>query len=281
MSEQAVQTKGDRLTLTERIIAGAAGAALLATALSLVAVPPDHRVALPQCPRASSGCILSVDNDLTPLAAILAALGAAAALIAILGIRFNTVKAGGAELGRVDTEGLAYAPLAEEGTADTGRGETLPDQQVAEQPISVEVRRGLGTTLGVAPVAVAHLIEPMSSVEPLILRDYRSARKKCQHEHFLTHTLNPAKTPGQAYSVALRVTPVKGTTEKVRSASFFFGKFWGDRVFAGQRGADGRFGIVTEAYGPFLALCEVEFESGRRILLDHYCDFDMAELLRP
>ncbi|MDG4861545.1 hypothetical protein P8605_25755 [Streptomyces sp. T-3] len=281
MSEQAVQPKGDRLTLTERIIAGAAGAIFLGTALALVAVPPDHRVALPQCPRAALGCIVTVDNDLTPLAAILAALGAAAALIAILGIRFNTVKAGGAELGRVDTEGLAYAPPADEGTTDAGRRETLPEQPVAEQPISVEVRRGLGTTLGVAPVAVTHLTKPMPSVEPLILRDYRSARKKSQHEHFLTHILNPAKNRGQAYSVALRVTPGKGATEKVRSASFFFGKFWGNRVFAGQRGADGRFGIVTEAYGPFLALCEVEFESGRRILLDHYCDFDMGELLQP
>ncbi len=66
----------------------------------------------------------------------------------------------------------------------------------------------------------------------------------------------------------------------MRSASFFFGKRWGNKVFAGRRGADGRVGIVTEAYGAFLVLCEVEFESGRRILLDHYCDFDMGALLQ-
>jgi hypothetical protein len=65
-----------------------------------------------------------------------------------------------------------------------------------------------------------------------------------------------------------------------RSASFFFGKYWGDKIFAGQRGADGMIGIVTEAYGPFHALCEVEFQSGRRILLDRYCDFDMGALMK-
>lgn len=66
----------------------------------------------------------------------------------------------------------------------------------------------------------------------------------------------------------------------MRSASFFFGKHWGNKVFAGQRGADGRIGVVTEACGPFLALREVEFESGRRIVLDDYCDFDMGVLLQ-
>jgi pYEATS domain-containing protein involved in immunity len=46
-----------------------------------------------------------------------------------------------------------------------------------------------------------------------------------------------------------------------------------------SREQTGRFGITTEAYGPFLALCEVEFTSGERALLDHYCDFDMGALV--
>ena len=50
-------------------------------------------------------------------------------------------------------------------------------------------------------------------------------------------------------------------------------------MFQGLRGADARFGITTEAYGPFLALCEVEFTTGERILLDHYCDFEMGALV--
>ncbi|MFF4503787.1 pYEATS domain-containing protein [Streptomyces sp. NPDC001401] len=283
MSDQSVHSKSHpergRLSTTERTIAGTAAAVVLVIALALAVMPPEHRVALQQCPNAAAGCIVTVDNDLTTLAVALSALGALAALIAILGVRFNTVKAGGAELGRVDTDGLAYVPPpVEEGVADAGPPQTSPDEPSTDQPISVKVQQGLGTTLGRAPIAVTHLTEPMPSVDPLLLRDYRSARKKGQHGHFLTHILNPAKTPGH-YSVVLRVTPDTGATEKVRSASFFFGKYWGNKVFEGRRGTDGRVGIVTEAYGPFLALCEVQFESGRRILLDHYCDFDMAELL--
>jgi hypothetical protein len=34
--------------------------------------------------------------------------------------------------------------------------------------------------------------------------------------------------------------------------------------------------VVTEAFGEFLALCEVTFTNGDRVLLDHYVDFGMA-----
>lgn len=277
MPDRSVRSQRDRLTKAERNFAGATGAAILIIAVGLVFLPPSHRVALQQCSNAAAGCTVSVDSDMTTLAVALAALGAVAVLIAILGVRFNVVKVAGTELGTVDTEGLPHVP------PPTKADVTVADQaqiSPAEQPIRVEVQQGLGTTLSQAPVAVTRLIKPMRSVDPALLRDYRSARKKAQYGHFLTHVLNPAKTPGQLYSVVLRVTPERSATEKVRSASFFFGKYWGNRVFEGERGADGRVGIVTEAYGPFLALCEVEFESGNRVLLDHYCDFDMAELLR-
>jgi hypothetical protein len=75
------------------------------------------------------------------------------------------------------------------------------------------------------------------------------------------------------------VTPHREATLPVKSAAFYLGKSWGNRVFEGRPGLDGRLGIATEAYGAFLALCEVEFADGSRILLDHYCDFDMGSLL--
>jgi len=119
----------------------------------------------------------------------------------------------------------------------------------------------------------------MRDVDPSFLRDYQSARKVSQHSHFLTHILGHATQSGQKYSVAIRVTPHKDATLRVKSASFYLGRSWGNKTFEGRRGPDGRFGIATEAYGPFLALCEVEFDDGSRILLDHYCDFDMGALL--
>jgi pYEATS domain-containing protein involved in immunity len=111
------------------------------------------------------------------------------------------------------------------------------------------------------------------------LQDYQSARKLSQRGHFLTHTLGPATHPDQMYTVAIRVTPRDDATAKVRSASFYLGRSWGSRMFEGSRGQDGRLGITTQAYGPFLVLCDVEFDDGEHILLDHYCDFDMGSLV--
>jgi hypothetical protein len=150
-------------------------------------------------------------------------------------------------------------------------------------PIVVEIQEGLGQTLrapALVPIAVTRLVRPIRDVDPVFLRDYQAARRASQHSFFMTHILGPAKSRGQAYSVAIRVSPHKDQDPwVVRSASFYLGRSWGSRVFVGQRGTDGKFGITTEAWGPFLALCEVEFDDGTRILLDHYCDFDMGSLL--
>ncbi len=135
-------------------------------------------------------------------------------------------------------------------------------QPTGTSPLRVELHAGLGRELGVVPV------------------DHQSARRVSQKGWFLTHILGPAKTAGQRYSVAIKVTPHDSSaTGEVRAARFYLGRAWGHLVFQGLRGADARFGITTEGYGPFLALCEVEFTTGERILLDHYCDFEMGALV--
>jgi hypothetical protein len=211
---------------------------------------------------------------------VLAGIGAAAVLIGLLGIRFNRVKVGGAELGyERATEGLAQAEPAGEEKVDAPPIAPPRQYQPSELPVKVELRERLGEQLGSVPVAITQLARPMSEVDPTFLRDYQSARKVSQRAHFLTHILGPATQPGQKYSVAIRVSRHKDATSEVKSASFYLGRAWGNRVFRAKPGPDGRFGIATEAYGPFLALCEVEFQDGSRILLDHYCDFDMGALL--
>jgi hypothetical protein len=259
--------------------AGIAGGVLLAAALLIVLVPPGHRVALQQCSSAAAGCVVTVDGDVTTFAAVLAAIGAAALLIGLLGVRFNRVKAGGTELGwERETQGLAQAEPAAEGTVNPAA--VTPIERSPESlPVRVDVVEEPGERLQNVPVAVTHLTSPMRSVDPLVLRDYQLARRRSQRMHFLTHILGPATQPGQKYSVAIRVTPHRNATDRVRSASFYFGPSWGNRIFEGRRGPDGRFGVATEAYGPFTALCEIEFEDGSRIVLDHYCDFDMGALL--
>lgn len=281
MPEMPGRREAASLTRAERIIAGVLGAVLLAVALVIVLAPPARRVALQQCPNAAAGCVVTVDDDVTTFAAILAGIGAIGALIAVLGIRFNQVKVAGAELGgqyEEETAGLAHAAPAADvevnGPDDLSEG---PDR--LDEPVRVEIRQGLGEQLGSVPVAITRLTQRMRDVDPAFLRDYQTARKVSQQSHFLTHILGPATRPRQLYSVAIRVTPHKDAVSKVRSASFYLGRAWGHRVIEGRRGPDGRFGISTEAYGPFLALCEVEFDDGTRIVLDHYCDFDMGGLL--
>ena len=222
-----------------------------------------------------------MDNDLTTFGAVLAAAGTAAVLLALLGVRFNRLKFGGTELSyENETVGLQQVDPAADVDVDTPVMETTAPAATKNGPVEVEVKEGLGGHLPTVPVAIAHLTDPMREVDPSFLQEYRSARRNSQHSHFLTHILGPAKHPGQKYSVAIRVTPHKGNNSDVKSAFFYFGRAWDNRVFEGRRGADNRFGITTEAYGPFLALCEVEFRDGTRILLDHYCDFDMGGVLQ-
>jgi hypothetical protein len=199
--------------------------------------------------------------------------------VALLGVRFNRVKVAGAELTyEQETEGLARAVPAgdaeEDHTVHIG-----PPPAVGEVPVKVDVVQGLGKPMHVVPISITRLTRSMRDIDPALLRDYQSARNVSQHSHFLTHLLGPATLPGQKYSVAIRVTPREEADAQVVSADFYLGRAWGHRIFRGSRGPDGRFGITTEAYGPFLALCEVKFDNGDRILLDHYCDFDMGALL--
>lgn len=204
-----------------------------------------------------------------------------AVLLALLGVRFDRLKVGGTELGyENETAGLPQAEPAADGDVDTPAIETIAQVATDNSSFKVEVKKGLSDDLPMVPVAINQLTDPMSEIDPSFLQEYRSARNRSQCSCFLTHILGSVKHPGQKYSVAIRVTHHKGNNSDVKSASFYFGRARGNRIFEGRCGADDRFGITTEAYGPFLALCEVEFHDGTRILLDHYCDFDMGSMLR-
>jgi hypothetical protein len=273
------------LTAVERSAAAIAAGALFAIAVWIVLDPPNRTVALEGCQTAASGCLVRVDGDTTTFAAALAALGAAAGLVSLLGVRFTSLKAGGVELTYQErTAGLPSAepqPPADSDIRTTEEGaDEGGDKGAPASPLRIDLRTGLGKELGVVPVPVVSLSSPMNGDQARFLRDYQSARRLSQHEWFVTHILGPAKSPGQKYSVAIKVTPHgQRAQEDVEAARFYFGRAWGHQVFEGRRGADGRFGITTEAHGAFLALCEIEFTNGERILVDHYCDFEMGGLV--
>jgi hypothetical protein len=278
MADTDKQRERERLTRTERTAASIAAVLLLAIAVWMILDPPNRTVALQGCKRAADGCLVTVDGDPTTIAAALFALAAVAGLVGLLGVRFTSVKAGGVELSKYEekTEGLPTAVQEEPPSGDAQRDRSTED---TESPVRVQIRAGLGTELGIVPVAVASLDTPMAKSQAAFLRDYQGALRNSRNDWFLTHILGPARSPRQKYSVAIKVTPHNEPEAQVKAARFFLGRAWGYRVFDGKRGADGRFGISTEAYGPFLALCEVEFTTGERVLLDHYCDFEMGALI--
>lgn len=278
VGQQVAAERGpELLTPTERLIAGAIALVLLVTALLIVLVPPDRRVALSNCPNAAAGCVVSVDNDMTALAAAFAAFGALAALIAILGIRFRAIETKWfkADSRKGDeTVGLLAAPPQDlNPPAEPAIARASPGGSAETVPVKIEIEKGFAAQAGDVPVAITRLASPMSEIDPAFLRAYQLACRASQRSYFLTHVLGPPTQPKQKYSVAIKVTPHPDVTAKISSASFYLGKSWGNNVFPGQQGSDGRYGIVTEAYGPFLALCEVQFADGSRIVLDRYCDF--------
>jgi hypothetical protein len=118
----------DLLGLPERIFAGLLGFAILGWASDLIFDPPSHKQALTGCTvSATQSCIGTVSE--VPEAVLVALITAAAALllIAVLGVRFRSVKAGPIELAaKVE----ASSPASAERAAADGKV-----QPVAPEPI--------------------------------------------------------------------------------------------------------------------------------------------------
>jgi hypothetical protein len=70
-----------------------------------------------------------------------------------------------------------------------------------------------------------------------------------------------------------------GDLSDVKSAEFFFGKYWGNQIFKVQREGS-RIGISTSAYGPFLCTCLVTFADDTQVMLERYIDFEMEKLFQ-
>ena len=71
------------------------------------------------------------------------------------------------------------------------------DDEIETSPLKVDIRTGLGTVLGVVPIAVVSLSSAMNPGQAPFLRDYQAARRVSQNGWFITHLLGPAKSAGQ------------------------------------------------------------------------------------
>lgn len=109
---------------------------------------------------------------------------------------------------------------------------------------------------------------------------YREARNL-----FLAHTMRQSTTESQVYDIAIYLIPHLSNDPRYRRddmsdvirADFFLGAYWGNKVIS-VFPSDGRIGITTSAYGPFLCLCRVHFNGGATALLSRYVDFEMGPI---
>jgi hypothetical protein len=97
---------------------------------------------------------------------------------------------------------------------------------------------------------------------------------------FLAHVLEPSTTTGQKYDVFIFLVR-HGSDDfgDVDGAEFFLGRYWQNRVFT-EKVKEGKIGLVTAAYGPFLCTCRVRFKDGTHVTLHRYIDFEMGRLFR-
>ncbi len=102
---------------------------------------------------------------------------------------------------------------------------------------------------------------------------HRDGIYKTHRGYFLVHTLSPSRRPGQRFDIFIYLQKHKSqSTPEVAYAEFFFGRYWGDRIFR-VRNEGGLIGISTSAYGEFLCTCSVVFRDRSQLMLERYIDF--------
>jgi hypothetical protein len=114
--------------------------------------------------------------------------------------------------------------------------------------------------------------------KPDLLRKLRDAVYFNQRFIFLGHLVRPSRSSGYKYEVAIFLTgwASMGGLGSVEKARFYLGPAWRSQIFDATRDNDGRLGIVTQSHDAFLALCEVVFEDGAVVLLNHFCNVETA-----
>ena len=115
-------------------------------------------------------------------------------------------------------------------------------------------------------------LEITSARHPELESERREIYRK-NHNLFVAHRLFPSRDEGQTYDIWIYLVPHKTSLDDVRSARYYLGPAWGENAFTStDRGKS--FGIVVSAYGPVLALIEIELNSGEKISTWAYIDFE-------
>jgi len=95
---------------------------------------------------------------------------------------------------------------------------------------------------------------------------------------FLAHVIEPSKKHGQEYDIFIYLVRHRGSDfSDIEYAEFFFGSYWGNRVFK-ESLKNNLLGVSTSAYGPFLCTCHVKMKNGNEVRLNRYIDFEMSRV---
>ena len=94
---------------------------------------------------------------------------------------------------------------------------------------------------------------------------------------FLVHRLAPSRDETQLYDVMIYVVPSLkyGSLEGVLSVEYYFGKYWGRKIYQSIDRASG-FSISTSAWAPFSCTAKIQFTDGHSVYLHRYVDFEMG-----
>jgi hypothetical protein len=163
--------------------------------------------------------------------------------------------------------------------------------KIALQMLNRRLRLGASFKLGSFEVGQAYVDPGQGTVSGGSVRvarkDSDGKRHKEREQYYqpnrllmLVHRISPSEQPGQLYDILIYLVPhptSDATLAGVKKVEYYFGKSWGQNVFASDDRAHG-FAIATSAYGPFVCTAEIFFSDGHTAMVARYIDFEMGAL---
>jgi hypothetical protein len=157
------------------------------------------------------------------------------------------------------------------------------------QMLSRRVRLGAGLKVGSIELGQAYVDPSQGTVTGGFVKAVRKdadGRRHAEREKYyqpnrlvmLVHRIVPSEQPGQLYDILIYLIPHPGsdaTLTGVKRVEYYFGKSWGQNIFASEDRAHG-FAIATSAYGPFTCTAEIHFSDGHVAMVARYIDFEMG-----
>ncbi|MDF2192689.1 pYEATS domain-containing protein [Paraflavitalea sp. CAU 1676] len=105
----------------------------------------------------------------------------------------------------------------------------------------------------------------------------RAGFYKTKRRVMLVHKMFKSQKDGQLYDFLIYLVPHKSNLIQVVSVDYYFGTYWGSKVFTTADRSNG-FAIATSAYGPFLCSAKINFNDGESETIFRYIDFEMGDV---